>query len=1818
MRHVLVYALQEKGGNGKIDKALRCRLMVLWTKKLSSYATAAAACWLLTGAVSASTITLTWNANSENDLAGYKVYYGTQSRSYTNYVDVGNVTEYTLTDLEPGTSYYICLTAYDINRNESGYSEEIMITAADNEPPEIESVSCILGDQVRVVFNETVDLESSELASNYSINNGIAISQARRQSDKRTIILNTTQHANGEYLLTVSNVRDSAAVPNAMPEGTQAAYVWSGNDEDPPQVESVELLNYDLIVVTFSEAVDQFTAMDTANYAIVPHLSITGASVDGTCRKVYLVTDEHQAGQRYTLAVNHIQDSAVPANEMSESTVMEYTWQSDDTAPPTLVSARSLSATSLAIEFSEPLEKQSAETIGNYLITPAVAVSNATLSDAGTIVTLTTGAHTGGSYSVKVSNVTDNATPPNSIVTSQLAYAYNPPDVTPPHIQRVEIPSATLVRVIFDEAVTSVSATNIGNYAITPRVDIRKASLDISEQVVMLETDAHTAGSYTLSISGIQDKAESPNTIASNSSSSYEYEPPDVIKPTIDDVLMHGGDVVELVFSEAVDRTSAENAANYLISGSIDVKSAALVGDTYTSVYLKTDPHTNGETYTVTVSNIIDRASVPNVITAGTSVQYTYREDDTSPPRLTGVEQLGSSVLKLTFSEALSPQTVQNTANYAFSPSLTVKDASLDNTGRIVFLTTAEQQQGVQYRVTVTGIADLASPGNSIGTENSLTFTTVAVDASPPLLVRAESRGNQTVEIIFNEPVDPATAQDTANYAISSGVRVLSAALGHSQMSVFLETSAQPRGTYTVTVNDVQDQAAPPNTIIAGSQLQYTYTPADNVKPLLTGVYFINVNAIELTFSEPLNRESAENKANYTINNSISVQKATLDYAGTTVILQTSTHFPATFRVTVNNIKDGSAAGNVILPNTSLTYSYVIQDYTPPRIVSAILKDETHLLVTYDEAMDIETAADKSHYQINNGIEVIDAVSIVSLTSQDTTITSIPQSQMLLETSSHPAGQYLLTVNGVRDNSDAHNRIADYSQIQYIWSPVDTTAPALAGAALVGNTNLKLTFSEPLDTETAKNKDNYVIQPYVEIDNAVLDADLNIVWLSTARHDAGTYTVFVSNVQDRAFDKNTISDENQATYTYNPPDTTAPGLASVEMKESAQMVYLHFDEPLARTAAENVDNYQISPNITISNAYLHASLTTVMLETSTHQANTNYQIDIQKLTDRAPIPNIMRSSISEQYTYTPPDNTPPELLSVKLQSPRKLELVFSEPIEKTSAETRSNYRIDPDIEVNHAYLDPVNMKLVTLETSDHAPGLLYSINVKNIRDRASIPNVISGSQWLSYSLPTSGGTADQTAPAVARIDVISPTKLDVIFTEPVDSNSAEATTNYHIEGGATVKAAVIDAQLTRVHLTTSEHIDGHPYAITVSHISDLAPTPNVLSASPETKYLIKSGVGISRLNKECYEMNAFCLENPCYVDRDYLFDQVPTCLDNTVQIQTSNDDKADSSNYSLTFELNGDAIVYVAFDNRIRNLPSWLSDWKRTGEQVINSRSDVYTVYSQEFNSGYVALGGNYGGLDDNMYMVFVKPMLSSGLVLSGLSRTGYQVKRLDVGDRYYLDRDYTLASVPSFVENMFWVNTANDDKTDNTEEFLSFTLLRRSVVYIAYDAMAGSPPEWMNDWMPMEEQIVDSRGIRFDMYTRSFPEGEVVLGGNCGTLDDNMYLVLVNPELTENENDESGLPVTFNLGQNYPNPFNPETTIRFEIHKTGPVKLTIINVLGQRVKVLLDETVSGGTVREVVWDGTDVNGISVASGVYFYRIAQGQFAKTRRMILLR
>jgi hypothetical protein len=94
-------------------------------------------------------------------------------------------------------------------------------------------------------------------------------------------------------------------------------------------------------------------------------------------------------------------------------------------------------------------------------------------------------------------------------------------------------------------------------------------------------------------------------------------------------------------------------------------------------------------------------------------------------------------------------------------------------------------------------------------------------------------------------------------------------------------------------------------------------------------------------------------------------------------------------------------------------------------------------------------------------------------------------------------------------------------------------------------------------------------------------------------------------------------------------------------------------------------------------------------------------------------------------------------------------------------------------------------------------------------------------------------------------------------------------------------------------------------------------------------------------------------------------------------------------------------------------------------------------------------------------------------------------------------------------------------------------------------------------------------------------------------------------------------IPTKFYLQQNYPNPFNPNTTIRFGLPQNSQTILRIINLKGQIIATLVDETLEAG-VHAVEWDGTDDRKVPVASGVYLYQIKSGGFIETKKLVLVK
>jgi len=108
-------------------------------------------------------------------------------------------------------------------------------------------------------------------------------------------------------------------------------------------------------------------------------------------------------------------------------------------------------------------------------------------------------------------------------------------------------------------------------------------------------------------------------------------------------------------------------------------------------------------------------------------------------------------------------------------------------------------------------------------------------------------------------------------------------------------------------------------------------------------------------------------------------------------------------------------------------------------------------------------------------------------------------------------------------------------------------------------------------------------------------------------------------------------------------------------------------------------------------------------------------------------------------------------------------------------------------------------------------------------------------------------------------------------------------------------------------------------------------------------------------------------------------------------------------------------------------------------------------------------------------------------------------------------------------------------------------------------------------------------------------------------TVDVSGAFIITGIEKTSNE-----IPSQYKLSQNYPNPFNPSTKIRFQIAESGFTSLKIYDILGNEVRVLVNQELQSGSYE------FDFNAIDLTSGVYFYQLRTGEFFETKKMTLLK
>ena len=179
---------------------------------------------------------------------------------------------------------------------------------------------------------------------------------------------------------------------------------------------------------------------------------------------------------------------------------------------------------------------------------------------------------------------------------------------------------------------------------------------------------------------------------------------------------------------------------------------------------------------------------------------------------------------------------------------------------------------------------------------------------------------------------------------------------------------------------------------------------------------------------------------------------------------------------------------------------------------------------------------------------------------------------------------------------------------------------------------------------------------------------------------------------------------------------------------------------------------------------------------------------------------------------------------------------------------------------------------------------------------------------------------------------------------------------------------------------------------------------------------------------------------------------------------------------------------------------------------------------------------------------------------------------------------------------NFSIINFGSETMTGTISTPANFSIEADNRNEISYSIEAECSQEFVLSFTPTEEGTVS---------------GTVEITSN-----DVNTQILVSGETTDND-DNNVEPLVTVLKGNYPNPFNPITFINFSIETEGKVQIDVYNILGQKVKTLVNEHLQSGS-HQIKWNGKDDSNNSVASGVYFYKMKNGRYTSTKKMLMLK
>jgi hypothetical protein len=938
----------------------------------------------------------------------------------------------------------------------------------------------------------------------------------------------------------------------------------------------------------------------------------------------------------------------------------------------------------------------------------------------------------------------------------------------------------------------------------------------------------------------------------------------DTTPPGIEAFTILDNQNLEFVFTEQVEQQSAENTANYTLSGGITINSATLAGGDTVNVSLSSALQNNTE-YTATVDGVNDLFG--NTLT-NRDTTFTYFEvspadsgdifineftydppegsteyiefyntssksldlqnwtisDNRNDPRT--ITQSQFIVPPDSFVVIAPDQTLlQNNPNIALV-TMGTSFPSLNNSGDNIVLRddTGERLDSLQYESDWGGSqvalerrttdvepiqANFGDAPNGFGTpgrEND-----IGQDTTPPDLADFAIANNQTLELAFTEALDNNTAGNAGNYALDNGISISNAQqTAGDSVRLSLSSPLQNATEYQLNITNQQDLFGNTAASIDTSFTYFEVSAADS------GDIFIN----EFTYSPP---------------------------EGSTEYIELVNPTSQSFDLSGWTISDNTGNQRVITQDRFIV---------PPDSFVVLAPDQT--LSQNNPGINLVTMSGNFPSLNNGGDDIILRDDTGERLDSLRYNSSWGGDQIALERRTTDVAPIQANFGDAPNGFGTPGRENEIDQ--------DNTPPEISAVDILGRQTLNIAFSEAVSSANATDSDNYTIDNGIAINSVQQTAEDSVqLTLDSPLENGVTYQLTATNQQD-IFGNTNPSTSESFQFT---DDTTPPELDNVTIVDN-QTLDLNFSEQLASGPAEDETNYSIDNGIAVNGAQQTAgdsvrlSLDSPLQNGATYQLTVRNQQDIfgntaGDLTETFSFFNTTPADSGDvfinEFTYDPPEGSTEyiELVNTTDESFDLNGWTINDNRGTRQTITDSQFIVPPDsfvvIAPDQTLLqDNPDIALVAMGTN--FPSLNNSGDDIVLRDDSGerLDSLQYQNDWGGDGValerrttdvapiqanfgdaPNGFGTPgrqnqigqDNTPPDIEAFSILDNQNLEFVFTEQVEQQSAENVANYSINGGISINSAALSGGDTvQVNLSGSLQ-DNTTYTATVDGVQDL-------------------------------------------------------------------------------------------------------------------------------------------------------------------------------------------------------------------------------------------------------------------------------------------------------------------------------------------------------------------------------------------------------------